>query len=75
MGFFSIFHEERDTAHKSRVALTPSPTPEIRAAMVYSKDLLEAAQRLHRAWNRHQLEDAISSIERHIAAMRAAIDK
>ena len=73
--FFSIFREERETVHKGRVALPPSPTPEIQAAMVYSKDLLEASQRLHRARNRHQLEDAISSIERHIFAMRAAIDK
>lgn len=53
----------------------PPPTPTIEAAKFYTKDLMEAVQRLDAAWNHVQFEDAMRSVAFIAGKMQAAYER
>lgn len=49
--------------HSAGFTIPPTPpTPDTRPALVHAQDLIDAANRLSKAWNTTQVEDALRSV-------------
>ena len=54
---------------------SPPPTQPVAAAKLYTKDLMEAVQRLDAAWNHVQFEDAMRSVAFIAGKMQEAYER
>lgn len=64
----------RENTMRDRHISAPPPMPPVARAFVHLQDVHDAAERLGKAWNRAQVEDAIRSIRFYLERMEGAME-